>query len=37
MNTNGWTFWQYLDENGRAVCLDHTRQRFVAAKTKGEG
>lgn len=39
MNTNGWTFWQYLDANGKAQTLFDVRQRFLEMKgdTPGSG
>jgi hypothetical protein len=33
MNTNGWIFWQYLDESQKTVMLDDARQRFIRSKT----
>jgi len=28
MNTNGWTFWQYPNADGKLVCLDEARREF---------
>jgi hypothetical protein len=30
MNTNGWVFWQFVDQAGRKRQLDHVRQQFLA-------
>jgi predicted type IV restriction endonuclease len=35
MNTNGWSFWQYLDANQKTVTLFDARQRFLAMKGEG--
>jgi hypothetical protein len=35
MNTNGWSFWQYQDANGKTLTLFDARERFL--KAKGEG
>src|SRR5262249_35710621 len=35
MNTNGWSFWQYLDANGKKLLLLDVRERFL--RTKGQG
>lgn len=32
MNTNGWTFWQYRDENGNVLELDAARREFLKLK-----
>ena len=34
MYTNGWSFWHYVNENGKLVRLDTARQMFL--KTKGK-
>jgi hypothetical protein len=34
MNTNGWSFWQYLDAQGKTLTLFDARERFL--KMKGE-
>jgi len=33
MNTNGWVFWQYRDEDGNLVELDTARQEFLKRKS----
>ncbi len=33
MNTNGWTFWQHLDAEGKLVVLDEARQNYLKGKT----
>lgn len=30
MNTNGWSFWQYLDGNGKKQTLFDAREKFLA-------
>lgn len=32
MNTNGWSFWQYEDGDGKRRTLDHARRRFQDMK-----
>jgi hypothetical protein len=32
MNTNGWSFWQYPDEDGKRMTLFDLRKRFLAMK-----
>jgi predicted type IV restriction endonuclease len=32
MNTNGWSFWQYLDEQGKKLTLFEARERFLKMK-----
>jgi serine/threonine protein kinase len=32
MNTNGWTFWQYLDAAGNAATLADAREKLLASK-----
>jgi hypothetical protein len=32
MNTNGWSFWQYLDKDGKKTTLFDLRKRFLAMK-----
>lgn len=34
MNTNGWSFWQYEDGDGKKRTLDHARARFQEMKGK---
>jgi hypothetical protein len=34
MNTNGWTFWRYLDPQGKLVLLDTARQEYMNRKAK---
>jgi hypothetical protein len=34
MNTNGWVFWHYRDQEGKAVLLDTARQMFLKQKAK---
>jgi hypothetical protein len=34
MNTNGWSFWQYHDQNGELVELDAARQEFLQQKSQ---
>jgi hypothetical protein len=29
LNTNGWVFWQYQDEQGQKCTLDQARKRFL--------
>jgi predicted type IV restriction endonuclease len=36
MNTNGWDFWQYLDQDGKRRTLAHARQRLLEAKSRGK-
>jgi len=33
MNTNGWVFWQYRDEDGNLVELNTARQEFLKRKS----
>jgi hypothetical protein len=37
MNTNGWTFWQYRDVNGKRLCLDDARKACINAKHGHQG
>jgi tetratricopeptide (TPR) repeat protein len=32
MNTNGWTFWQYVGDSGQPQTLDSARQRFSKSR-----
>jgi predicted type IV restriction endonuclease len=32
MHTNGWDFWQYLDERGRAARLLDAREKYLESK-----
>ena len=34
MNTNGWKFWQFRDEEGKPVELDAPRQEFLKRQAK---
>jgi hypothetical protein len=34
MNTNGWSFWQYRDANGKRTTLFDVRQRYLSMKGK---
>jgi predicted type IV restriction endonuclease len=34
MNTNGWSFWQYLDAAGKTLTLFEAREKFLAMKGK---
>jgi hypothetical protein len=34
MNTNGWTFWQYTDENNKKRELVHARECFLNGSPK---
>jgi hypothetical protein len=33
MNTNGWGFWQYADENGKILTLSDAREKFLAGSS----
>jgi hypothetical protein len=35
MNTNGWSFWQYRDGQGKALELIEARRRYLEAKGEG--
>src|SRR5262249_20794654 len=35
MNTNGWSFWQYLDPYGKKFTLFDCRSRFLAMRGRG--
>jgi hypothetical protein len=35
MNTNGWSFWQYLDQEGKTLTLEDNRDRFLKTKRPG--
>jgi Domain of unknown function (DUF4268)/Restriction Enzyme Adenine Methylase Associated/Type I restriction enzyme R protein N terminus (HSDR_N) len=37
MTTNGWTFWQYRDVNGKRLCLDDARKACIKAKHGQDG
>jgi hypothetical protein len=37
MNTNGWSFWQYLGQDGKPHLLDEIRQNFIRMKGTPEG
>jgi hypothetical protein len=32
MNTNGWVFWQYVDQRGELVLLDSARKEYLKRK-----
>jgi len=34
MNTNGWTFWRYLNQDGKLVPLNNARQALLKRKAK---
>lgn len=35
IETNGWTFWQFQDDDGRLKPMDALRQRYAARRTAG--
>jgi hypothetical protein len=32
MRANGWSFWQYLDGNGKAKTLFDAREKYLAGR-----
>jgi hypothetical protein len=36
MNTNGWSFWQYLGDDGKEHQLDEARQKLIKTKANPE-
>ena len=34
MNTNGWSFWQYTDSDGKTRTLEHPRSQYIANQQK---